>query len=97
MSQLTVYGAMCTWWDDISKVATKPSGLPCCPNCGGVLFQIGTQEWIEGAERYERESGNEGYVERLEWARGKCFPVRPDEAVPDRIREEYEAAMSEEN
>ena len=50
------YGVGCTWWDSIHKVATKSGGLPCCPSCGGLLFEVPSDvEWWSG---YEEETGN---------------------------------------
>jgi hypothetical protein len=72
-----VYSAHGTWWDSISKAATKPSGLPCCPVCGSVLFEMDSEEpWWDGACRYEAD-GHPGYVGMMEWGRGKCFPSLP--------------------
>lgn len=70
---LIAYGARCTWWDDIDQVAHLENGLPCCPNCHGVLFQQEEPGWWNNVERHERD-GHPGYSERIRWARGKCFP-----------------------
>lgn len=73
------YGARCTWWDSIDKVDHTAAGqsghaLPCCPHCGGMLFEVQSEkEWFDGADRYEA-NGHPGYRSMLEWARGKCFP-----------------------
>jgi len=70
-----VYGARCAWWDSIDKVGTTPTGLPACPHCGGVLFEVGTEaEWWLGVERHEA-AGNDGYRAFVVWLRGKCFPT----------------------
>lgn len=53
------YGANCTFWtDDEKELSSIPEsgpkeGLPCCPHCKGVLFQIEKREWEESAEQYE--------------------------------------------
>lgn len=71
---MIVYGARCTWWDDISKVGKLVgTGLPCCPHCKSVLFQLEDEKWFEGMKKYEAE-GHPGYVAMIEWSRGKCFP-----------------------
>jgi hypothetical protein len=83
-----VYGATCTWWDSIDKVGLThvEAGvfaplmpmpghrLPCCPKCGGVLYELPTEaDWFKGVDRYEHD-GHPGYRAMTEWARGKCFP-----------------------
>lgn len=74
-----VYGARCVWWDSIDKVAAKPSGLPCCPSCGGVLFEMASEsEWWASVRRHETEQ-EPGYAAFVEWLRGKCYPTA-DEA-----------------
>ena len=73
-----VYGARCLWWESIDKVATKPSGLPCCPWCGGVLLEVDSEaEWWAGARRHEAEK-EPGYVAFLEWLRGRCYSTIND-------------------
>ena len=74
MVDLAVYGACCKWWDTIDKTARTESGLPCCPNCGGVLFQLPLDEWWKDVDRYEA-NGNPGYRKFVEWWQGKCFPT----------------------
>lgn len=69
-----VYSAHGTWWDSIDKVGKNARGLPCCPHCGSVLFEMESDvPWWEGARRYEA-NGHPGYVAMLEWARGRCYP-----------------------
>lgn len=85
--ELIVYGANCTWWDDISKTAMVPgtlmdakrprSGLPCCPHCGSVLFQVPQSKWDDGMKKYETDA-QPGYVAMMTWARGKCFRKMSD-------------------
>ena len=73
-AKLIVYGACCVWWDARDKAATldgEPGGLPCCPNCPGVLFQVEEREWWACADR--KEATEPGYRELIEWLRGRCF------------------------
>lgn len=71
-------GARCTWWDSIGKVGLTspgPSGhrLPCCPHCGGMLFEMENEgQWFAGVDRHE-VNGHPGYRAMIEWSRGKCF------------------------
>ena len=68
-----VYGAQCTWWDSIDKISKHHSGLPCCPHCSGMLFEMANQkEWFVGVDKYEA-LGNPGYRAMVEWSRGRCF------------------------
>jgi hypothetical protein len=67
-----VYGVRCTWWDGIHAIATR-EGLPCCPHCRNVLFEMDSEEqFMAGAHRYEAD-GHPGYVAMLTWGRGRCF------------------------
>lgn len=69
------YGALCVWWDDKALVGAKPSGLPCCPVCGGVLFEVEEDDWFRDAATYE-QNGHPGYLDFLTWLRGKCFRTK---------------------
>lgn len=65
------YGATCTWFGSIHE--TKQAGVPVCPHCGGVLFEMDHEgQWWSGVDKYEAE-GHPGYRKMWEWARGKCF------------------------
>lgn len=66
-----VYGVACTWWDDISQVATTKTGIPCCPVCGSMLLETSPDDWKAGAE--DMETKQPGYIKILNWGRGKCF------------------------
>lgn len=72
-----VYGSTCTWWDSIDKVRKTGAGLPCCPQCGGVLFEMDNEAaWWASIDRYEREKRGArryGYRAMMVWARGRCF------------------------
>jgi hypothetical protein len=53
---VTVYGVNCTWYDDKANAATTGTGrtghgLPCCPHCGGMLFEIDTPVWDDAVHR----------------------------------------------
>lgn len=68
-----VYSAGCTWNESISEVAkTGAGGLPCCPHCGSVLFELPNEaKWFGGAAKHDKT--HEGYLEFIKWVRGKCF------------------------
>jgi hypothetical protein len=69
-----VYGATCTWWDHIRAAAVNDHGLPCCPHCSGVLFEVDTPaQWWADVDRHaiDTRPGYRGYVE---WLQGRCFP-----------------------
>jgi hypothetical protein len=70
-----VYGARCTWWDTIDKVNKNRVGLPCCPHCRSVLFEMDSIEEFMGGAREHEKLGHPGHVEMVEWMRGRCFPT----------------------
>jgi hypothetical protein len=69
-----VCGATCSWWDDICEVGISTGhALPCCPHCGGVLYEYPTMEtFMSGAIIYDNK--HPGYLNVLHWTRGRCFP-----------------------
>lgn len=79
--EMVAFGATCSWWDlktNASRICyVRPgqtSTLPCCPKCGGVLFEAELNDWWIQAEVYEK-NGHPTYQDYLEWAQGKCFPT----------------------
>lgn len=69
-----VYGAGCTWWGSIAN-AGKRNGLPCCPHCGGVLFEVsGIEKWDGAVNAYAAKTGRSDYPAQIAFGRGKCFP-----------------------
>lgn len=69
-----VCGARCSWWGPIADVGKTPSGLPCCPHCGSVLFEYPTEaEWWAAVERHATETGDPEYRAFAEWCRGRCL------------------------
>lgn len=66
-----VYGARCVWWDTIDKAATLPGGLPCCPHCKSVLFEMDLGTWWKGIDHHA--ASNPGYREMMMWSQSKCF------------------------
>ncbi len=74
MSARVVYGLHCVWWDTIDKAAVKPSGLPCCPHCGSVLYQVDDEAaWFKNVDAHVEKTGDSEYRAFIEWLRGKCF------------------------
>lgn len=70
-----VYGARCVWWDSIGQARTTPSGLPCCPHCGSVLFEVESEPvWWTNVDAYAERTGDADYRAFMVWLRGKCFP-----------------------
>lgn len=75
------YGATCTWFGSIHETKSTPGphgGIPCCPLCGGVLYELPDEgEWWGGIDAYEKE-GHPDYRAMWEWQRGqkKCFSSR---------------------
>lgn len=85
------YGARCSWWGPIGDVSTKPSGLPCCPHCGGVLLEVESLAvWnlqvdsytAQGAPAFAALGGNpDDYRRFIDFARGPCFPSSAEAAT----------------
>jgi hypothetical protein len=73
------YGATCSWFGPIGETKTTPAGLPGCPHCGGVLFEIANDAaWWEGVDAYEKDKPYPGYRRMWEWqwAAKRCFTLR---------------------
>lgn len=49
------------------KIGGPGSGLPCCPHCGSILYQIEEDKWWQGALQFEHD-GHENYVRFLKWS-----------------------------
>ena len=67
-----VYGATCTWHGPISEASSGdpdlPSGLPCCPNCGGVLFELPSRaKWDEDVDKYIKDAIHEDLCLYYDW------------------------------
>lgn len=81
------YGVRCTWFGSIHETASIEGGLPCCPLCHGVLFEIPDEgEWWRGIDEFERGTHpnnprpHPGYRAMWEWQRAqkRCFSLRLD-------------------
>lgn len=68
-----VFGASCCWWNRIEAAAQTETGLPCCPHCGGMLYELGEDSWWRFARQHGEEARDERYLAFLEWLRGRCF------------------------
>ena len=89
--QRYAYGATCSWSGPIAEVGTgpvamkvsgdRPVALPCCPICGGVLFEIETEAaWWDAVAAFEKDGPCPNYSEFHRWVReeskaGRCQPV----------------------
>lgn len=101
---LIAYGARCSWWDAKENAGTRESGykgvpgLPCCPHCGGVLFEIEERTWnlgVETREAFKWAAERDDYPELVAWSRGRCFPD-PDAMLAGWVAElEQRAAVLE--
>jgi len=89
-----VYGARCTWHGPISAIGRKPvtslgidaqyhtDMLPCCPHCGGVLFEYPNKATWDNLVALFNEK-RPGYTEFVEWlgSYGRCWPNYVDAEV----------------
>lgn len=68
-----VYGVNCSWWGLIAETSRTSGGIPCCPHCCSVLFEVATEtEWWANVDAHEA-AGHPGYRAMIEWSRGKHF------------------------
>lgn len=74
-----VYGALCSYVGDIKTVSKGDHGLPGCPHCKGVLFEMTTKQHWNAIDEFEAGSRDgvrhPGYRKMMEWAmnRTPCF------------------------
>jgi len=69
-----IWYGLCTYWtDDWDALTPTPEnkGIPSCPECGSVGFQMTVQEWNEGIKTYEADD-NPGYGAFINELKGKC-------------------------
>lgn len=71
-----VYGAGCTFVGPIQKVG-RLEGLPCCPYCGGMLFEEESKEEWDSKVIEHEQKGHEGYAKFIEWVGNLpiCVPL----------------------
>ena len=70
-----VHGSACTYWGPIQSASrTRLDGLPGCPFCNRVLFEMKDEAtFLSYAEQYE-QAGNPGYVIFIKWLKGRrCY------------------------
>lgn len=86
------YGAGCTYWTDewdaLASTGEGPlGGIPCCPRCGSVGYEIRRAQWWAGVRQHEADgtrgrscglpdcgpTGHPRYEAMIRWARGQCF------------------------
>jgi hypothetical protein len=70
------YGVLCAWWDDVANVGKHAvTGLPCCPHCKGLLYEMPRAEWETATKLYAASSADLAeYPDFVAWLKGKCFP-----------------------
>jgi hypothetical protein len=70
--RLLWYGSCGYWTDDWEKVrSTDTSGIPNCPVCHAVGYQIRAHEWFRSAEKFERQ-GHVHYEEFIRAVKEQC-------------------------
>ncbi len=70
-----IWYGLCTYWtDDWDALTPSPEnkGIPTCPECGSVGFQMTRQEWNEGVAKYEADD-NPGYTQFINDVKGNCL------------------------
>lgn len=75
-----VYGVRCCWFGPVESVGTV-QGLPCCPHCQSLLFEVPTHEaWWKMVDDFD--ATHPGYRKMVEWSveEGRHFSI-PAEVV----------------
>lgn len=74
-----VWYGFCTFWtDDWGQLSATPSpegaaiksGLPCCPDCGSVGYQVDKGDWEEGVGKLE--AAEPGYAKFIAGVKELC-------------------------
>lgn len=88
MSSLIWYAAgNCGYWtDDFSKLKIVGPGIPCCPKCSAVGFQMDKSDWDSGAEKFQEKRPR--YIEFLNSIKETCDSSKT-------VMKKYEAFVSE--
>lgn len=75
-----VYGSGCSWNGPIAKIGTN-GGLPACPHCRGMLFEMPERVWMGAMLKYVEDQNDPDYPKFIAWlsTRGTCSPLRRDE------------------
>jgi len=79
-----VFYALCTFWTDDWSALGERDGVPCCPECGSVGFEMDSGEWRVAVARYEAD-GHPGYTATVAFGKEKCFK---DHGAVERARRE---------
>lgn len=70
---LVWYSSGCAYWTaDFNKLKTT-RGIPCCPDCGCVGFEVEIDEWEQGAIAFDKN--DEGYYEFLQETKETCSQI----------------------
>lgn len=68
-----VHGVECIWHGSICEAATRDTGEPCCPHCGGLLGEYVSESHFWTMVRAQ-ERKLPRYEAMLRWSRRLCFP-----------------------
>jgi hypothetical protein len=83
-----IWYGFCTFWTDdwgqLSRTEHEGNGsivggIPCCPDCGSVGYQIEDDEWWEGVQIVEK--AEPGYYKFIRGLKDTCHG--PDKSVGD--------------
>jgi len=69
-----IWYGFCTYWTDdwdFLKPTPENKGIPSCPECGSVGFQMTIQDWNQGIAKYEVPD-NPGYAVFVTELKEKC-------------------------
>ena len=64
------YSTMCSYWTDDFDKLSSISGIPCCPHCRCVGFQVELGIWYEGIKKYDLK--DPGYQDFMSGLKNVC-------------------------
>lgn len=89
MSKMHVYGTRCSYHAPKDKLPLT-GGLPVCPHCRNVLFEMPQAEWNSSTLQYAETVCDPGYIDFIKWSENReCIPLI-DKFDLQRLRNMYE-------
>lgn len=66
-----VYGVGCFWFAPIRDARPNAHGLPCCPTCSSLLYEVKSKEFFWGQAKNYDAAGHPGYLNMMLWIKAE--------------------------